>query len=90
MTTVSSPTEATRCSYPPLGLLAKVLIENLGHPVTAERLIRTVWSGQATDSALRVDIFRLRRQITPLGLTITAVRGHGYVMREGDTFITAQ
>ena len=64
--------------------ITKLLIANLGHAVPAEELAARVWTDDGTNETLRVHISRLRRRIAPLGLTITNIRGHGYVMREAD------
>src|SRR5262249_55424138 len=68
-------------------LLARVLVENLGRPVTGQQLIRNAWSKGGHDSALRVHLSRLRRHLAPLGLTIACVRGHGYVLRRRDAAV---
>jgi hypothetical protein len=39
---------------------------------------------------LRVHICRLRHRIAPLGLTITNIMGHGYVMREAEATDTTR
>ena len=64
--------------------VTKILTENFGHPVPAKDLIRCGWSQGGTNETLRVHISRLRHRIAPLGLTITNITGHGYVMREAE------
>jgi len=64
--------------------VTKILTENFGHPVPANDLIRCGWPQDGTNETLRVHISRLRHRIAPLGLTITNIAGHGYVMREAE------
>jgi DNA-binding winged helix-turn-helix (wHTH) protein len=70
--------------------VTKILTENFGHPVPAEDLIRCGWPRDGTNATLRVHISRLRQRIAPLGLTITNITGHGYVMREADATDTTR
>ena len=65
--------------------ITKLLIENFGHPVPADELASQAWTEDGTNETLRVHISRLRQRIAPLGLTITNIRGHGYVIREAET-----
>jgi len=69
--------------------IARILIESFGRPVRNEELISRVWTEDASKGALRVHVFRLRHRLAPLGLTITSIRGHGYVMREAEATDTA-
>jgi DNA-binding winged helix-turn-helix (wHTH) protein len=64
--------------------VTKILVENFGHPVPAEDLIPSVWPQHGTNENLRVHISRLRQCIAPLGLNITNIKSHGYVMREAE------
>jgi DNA-binding winged helix-turn-helix (wHTH) protein len=70
--------------------IAKFLIERLGHPVPADELISRAWTENGTNETLRVHISRLRHHLAPLALTITNIRGHGYVLREAETTGTTQ
>jgi DNA-binding winged helix-turn-helix (wHTH) protein len=70
--------------------ITKLLIENFGPPVRAEELVTRAWSDDGTNETLRVHICRLRHRIAPLGLTITNIRSHGYVMREAETTDTTR
>jgi two-component system OmpR family response regulator len=76
-TTVSLPSIEER--------VAKVLIENFGHPVRAEELISCVWAEDGSNLALRVHISRLRHRLAPLGVAIKSIRGFGYVMRHAES-----
>jgi DNA-binding winged helix-turn-helix (wHTH) protein len=70
--------------------ITKLLIANFGHPVPADELASQAWTEDGTNETLRVHISRLRHRIAPLGLTITNIRGHGYVIREVNTTDTTQ
>lgn len=62
--------------------IAEVLIESFGHVVSEELLLQRVRPDRRNDQTLRVNVSRLRRRIAPLGLAITCVRGHGYLMQQ--------
>jgi hypothetical protein len=62
--------------------LTEALIEDFGTAVRDAALTRRAWPGGSRDQTLRVHISRLRRRISPLGLTLTSVRNVGYVMHE--------
>jgi hypothetical protein len=62
--------------------IAEVLVENFGQVVSEETLLDRTRSDGRNDQTLRVNVSRLRRRIAPLGLVITCVRGHGYVLRQ--------
>lgn len=70
--------------------IARILIESFGRPVLNEELISGAWTEDASKGALRVHLSRLRHRLAPLALTITSIRGRGYVMREakGDQIAT--
>lgn len=70
--------------------IARILIESRGRPVPAEDLIPRVWPQDGTIETLRGNISRLRDRIAPLGLTITHITGHGYVMREAEATDTTR
>jgi DNA-binding winged helix-turn-helix (wHTH) protein len=70
--------------------ITKLLTKNFGQPVPADELVSRVWTDDGTNEALRVHISRLRHRIAPLRLTITNIKGHGYVMREAETTGTTQ
>jgi hypothetical protein len=61
--------------------IAQVLIESFGHVVSEEMLLERARPDGRNDQTLRVNVSRLRRRIAPLGLAITCVRGHGYLMQ---------
>ena len=66
---------------PTVRLLFQALADRLGSAVSLETLIRQVWpNGPPSSSSIRVQIFRLRRSIAPLGLEIRNVQGKGYVL----------
>ena|ERR1700681_2314345 len=62
--------------------IAEVLIESFGHVVSEELLLQRARPERRSDQTLRVNVSRLRRRIAPLGLAITCVRGHGYLMQQ--------
>jgi DNA-binding response OmpR family regulator len=64
--------------------LVAALLGRYGAVIGRQVLTRAGWLG-ATPSrnALDVKIFRLRRRIAPLGLTIRTVRARGYLLEEG-------
>lgn len=64
--------------------LAQALVEHFGSVVTEQQLIARVWPEGATNQALRVHVSRLRQRVEPIGLSITCVRGTGYVMTEAN------
>jgi hypothetical protein len=59
--------------------LVRLLCEQYGNLVHRDELRATV-GASLTDAALSVRLFRLRRQLAPLGLNIATVRGRGYVL----------
>ena len=61
--------------------LAAPLIENFENAVAEDDLIAAAWHEGGSDDTLRVHVSRLRRRLAPIGLTITSIRGFGYVMR---------
>ena len=63
--------------------LAALLIASLETSVPNEELIRSAGL-EGNESSLRVHVSRLRRRLTPIGLTITSIYGFGYVMRVAD------
>jgi hypothetical protein len=62
--------------------IAQLLIQNFGHVVSEETLLELARPESRNDQTLRVNVSRLRRRIAPLGLAITCVRGHGYLMQQ--------
>jgi hypothetical protein len=62
--------------------IAQLLIENFGHVVSEETLLDQARPEARNDQTLRVNVSRLRRRIAPLGLAITCVRGHGYLIQQ--------
>jgi DNA-binding response OmpR family regulator len=61
--------------------IAQVLVDNFDKTVHEAPLL-AVWPDRATPVRLRVHISRLRKQLQPMGLTITSVRGKGYVLHK--------
>jgi hypothetical protein len=62
--------------------IAEVLVDHFGDVVSEQTLLERSHSDGRNDQTLRVNVSRLRRRIAPLGLVITCVRGHGYVMQQ--------
>jgi DNA-binding response OmpR family regulator len=61
--------------------LATPLVAHFGEAVGDEELIRSTWfDGAGTEQTLRVHVSRLRRRLAPIGLTVTSIRGFGYVL----------
>jgi DNA-binding response OmpR family regulator len=61
--------------------LVAVLLDRYGAVVDRSLLTRAGWSGGAPSrNALDVKIFRVRRRIATLGLTIRTVRSRGYLL----------
>jgi hypothetical protein len=63
-------------------LLAEVLVEHFGQVVSEKTLLDRARPDSRNDQTLRVNVSRLRRRVAPLGLAITCVRGHGYLMQQ--------
>ena len=62
--------------------IAEVLVEHFGQVVDEQMLLDRARPDGRNDQTLRVNVSRLRRRIAPLGLVITCVRGHGYLMQQ--------
>ena len=62
--------------------IAEVLVENFGQVVSEETLLERARPDNRSDQTLRVNVSRLRRRVAPIGLAITCVRGHGYLMQQ--------
>ena len=62
--------------------IAEALIAQFGHVVSEDTLLERAQPDSRNDQTLRVNVSRLRRRIAPLGLAITCVRGHGYLMQQ--------
>jgi hypothetical protein len=62
--------------------LAQVFVDNFAQVVSEEMLLETSGLDGRNDQTLRVNVSRLRRRVAPLGLSITCVRGHGYVFQQ--------
>jgi len=61
--------------------LARALVERFGEVVPADELMARAWpDSDPSDTALRVHLSRLRREIAPLGLQIRTVPSRGYVL----------
>jgi DNA-binding response OmpR family regulator len=74
--------ESAWVPLPPVeGRLMAALIDRYGAVVSREQLSRTGWpKGAPGRNALDVHVLRLRRRITPLGLSIKTVRSRGYLL----------
>jgi two-component system response regulator MprA len=60
------------------------LVEHMGQLVRRDDLQKAGWPGRVVAaSALNVRIKKARKRLEPLGLTITTVRGRGYVLAPG-------
>ena len=62
--------------------IAEVLVESFGQVVSEETLLERARPDNRSDQTLRVNVSRLRRRVAPIGLAITCVRGHGYLMQQ--------
>ena len=62
--------------------IAEVLVEHFGQVVSEETLLERARPDNRNDQTLRVNVSRLRRRVAPIGLAITCVRGHGYLMQQ--------
>jgi two-component system OmpR family response regulator len=62
--------------------IAELLVDHFGEVVSEEALLDHSATDGRNDQTLRVNVSRLRRRISPLGLAITCVRGHGYVLQQ--------
>jgi two-component system, OmpR family, response regulator len=62
--------------------IAEILVVNFGRVVSEETLLEQSRPDNRNDQTLRVNVSRLRRRIAPLGLVITCVRGHGYLLQQ--------
>jgi hypothetical protein len=62
--------------------IAEVLVGCFGEVVSEQTLLDHSAADGRNDQTLRVNVSRLRRRIAPLGLAITCVRGHGYVLQQ--------
>ena len=61
--------------------LVDELFTHLGHLVPTADLCRAGWPDRPMREApLHVTMTRMRKRLTPLGLTITTVRGRGFVL----------
>ena len=62
--------------------IAEVRADHFGQGVSEETLLERARPDSRNDQTLRVNVSRLRRRVAPLGLAITCVRGHGYLMQQ--------
>jgi two-component system OmpR family response regulator len=62
--------------------IAEVLVEHFGQVVSEATLLERSRPDNRNDQTLRVNVSRLRRRVAPIGLAITCVRGHGYLMQQ--------
>jgi DNA-binding winged helix-turn-helix (wHTH) protein len=60
--------------------LATPLITNFGEAVSEHDLLDAARLVDTKEQTLRVHVSRLRRRLAPIGLSITSIRGYGYVM----------
>jgi hypothetical protein len=70
-----------------LSPLEHALMQTFAHTfktaVREAELMRCAWpDGDGSSNGLRVHVSRLRKRIAPLNLTITTIRGYGYLMTE--------
>jgi DNA-binding response OmpR family regulator len=61
------------------------MVQRSGSLVRRDELIRAAWPDalDQSENALNVRMNRIRRRVAPLGITITTVRGRGYVLTTG-------
>jgi DNA-binding winged helix-turn-helix (wHTH) protein len=63
--------------------LVATLFSRMGQVVHRSRLMAAVWQDrEVLPATLGVTIRRVRRRLAPFGLTITTVRGRGFVMSQ--------
>lgn len=77
-----------RGAWVPLSLteerLASALVKSFGEVVDVSTLLEAGWPhSTATETALRVQITRLRRRLFRLGLVVVSVHNRGYVLQTG-------
>lgn len=71
--------------------LVRALLERPGAVVPRQKLIEVLWPPDddstvgPSRSALDSHVLRLRRRLTPIGLTIRTVRARGYLLRRVET-----
>lgn len=76
------------CGERPLDLSARelaifeLMLQRAGKVVSKEKLLESLygWEGEAGDNAIEVYIHRLRKKLDGSGVTISTVRGLGYLM----------
>lgn len=78
-----------RIHLPPVeARLVGALLERYGAVVGASRLIRAGWpDGAPTRGMLDVRIHRLRRRLTPVGLSIRTVRQRGWMLEAAEAAV---
>jgi hypothetical protein len=64
--------------------IVRTLVERFGEVVEDDELLERVWPNGGASQTLRVHISRLRRRVAPLGLTLTCVRGAGYILADAN------
>lgn len=63
--------------------VAARLLADIGDVVPTAALCHAVWPGRdipPNNRPLSVLVFRLRRRIAPLGITISTIRSHGFML----------
>jgi hypothetical protein len=61
--------------------LATTLVAHFGEAVRDDELLAATWpDGDGSATALRVHATRLRKRVRPIGLSLTSVRGYGYLI----------
>jgi DNA-binding response OmpR family regulator len=61
--------------------ITEKLVAHFDAAVNEQQLVEHAWPhGDGTATALRVHIYRIRKRIAPLGLSISSLRGRGYIM----------
>jgi len=67
-------------------VIAEMLVEKFEQAVRDNELIERAWpAGDGSPTALRVHAHRLRKRVAPVGLSLTSIRGYGYLLRRAAT-----
>jgi non-specific serine/threonine protein kinase len=61
--------------------LVALMLDHSDHLVSRPQLVEAGWPGRTVqDTTLNVTMKRVRNRLAPLGLTVTTVRGRGFVL----------
>jgi DNA-binding winged helix-turn-helix (wHTH) protein len=61
--------------------LVALMLDHRDHLVSRRQLVEAGWPGRSVqDTTLNVMMKRVRSRLAPLGLTVTTVRGRGFVL----------